>query len=436
MTKIEVMSSSVVGTTGNIASSISTLDLTTWDLRLLPSTYIQKGLIFHKPQSQDSFILHLKTSLSHTLDLFPPLAGRLATNAHHATMSRFFIDCNNAGAEFTHAVAAAISLSDILEPNYTPQIVSSFFPLNGVSNLQGVSTPLLAVQLTELADGIFVGCAANHAVVDGTSFWHFINSWSQISRGFDKISKPPVFERNDNNNNRLVHLPTLEQNLFAPSPALQKVFHFSKESVAKLKAKANSEASSDDDFKIKISSLQAVVAHLWRSVIRCRWLSDSESSEEEARMMMAVGARARMSLPDGYFGNAAYVATVAIGEGELLHKGLGYAALRINEVVSEQTKEAIMRDAEENPTLGGGLLGGRLPLIIGSSPRHDVYGNDFGWGKPIAVRSGEAHKHDGLVLVLPAAEGGGIDVEVCLAEETLEAMEYDADFMGAFITST
>lgn len=78
-----------------------------------------------------------------------------------------------------------------------------------------------------------------------------------------------------------------------------------------------------------------------------------------------------------------------------------------------------------------------VPLfIVGSSPRHDVYGCDFGWGKPIAVRSGKAQKFNGLVAVFPAAESGGIDVEVCLPPEVLQSMENDADFMAAFTTLT
>lgn len=344
MAKIEVISSCVVGTTPN-ATSISTLELTTWDLPLLQTTAIQKGLLFHKPHdSPQNLIHHLKHTFSLALDLFPPLAGRLATTALDGDMVAFFVDCNNAGAEFTHAVAAAVSVSDIVDPKYTPQIVSSLFPLHEadlIMNLHGLSTPLLGVQVTELADGIFIGCTANHAVVDGTSFWHFINSWSQISRGCGP--KPPVLERNvgDDNNNRVVHLPTLKRSLFSPSspPPPQRVFRFSKESLDKLKAKANSEANTD-----KISTLQAVVGHVAQSTVRCGWVCESSG---EALIMMAIGARARMGLGDTYFGNAAYVGVLAIGAAEILHKGLGYAALKINEMVSQQTNEKIIRHAEQ-----------------------------------------------------------------------------------------
>ncbi|MCL7041260.1 hypothetical protein MKW94_013980 [Papaver nudicaule] len=120
------------------------------DLLFLSLTYIQKGFLFTKQQGvndesiNSNKISHLKTSLSHTLDLFYPLAGRLAIEKHED------------GAEFVHATAD-ISVEDILSPTYVPQsIIDPLFPLNGIH-------PLLSVQVNELIDGIFIGCSANHS---------------------------------------------------------------------------------------------------------------------------------------------------------------------------------------------------------------------------------------------------------------------------------
>ena len=54
-------------------------------------------------------------------------------------------------------------------------------------------------------------------------------------------------------------------------------------------------------------------------------------------------------------------------------------------------------------------------LITGSSPRFKVYGNDFGWGRPIAVRSGAGNKFDGRLTVFPWVEEGSMDFEACLS---------------------
>ncbi|KAK4394505.1 protein ENHANCEDSUSCEPTIBILITY 1 [Sesamum angolense] len=373
MAKFEVVSSCLVPTASN-EISMSKLELTPWDLPFLLVDPIQKGILFPSPKSQDfqTIIQHLKTSLSRTLDFFPPLAGRLGTIENDDNTACFFVDCNNAGVDFTHAVAGALSVSDIMGPGYIPR------------------------------------CTGNHAVIDGTSFWHFFNSWSEISRGLETISKTPVFERwfptNVSKDNRLIPLPPIDQSLlhsFVPPPSLERVFHFSRESVANLKAKANSEAGT-----AKISSFQALIAHLWRSITRCRnQLRIEKENSQEVDLLLLVGTRSRIPLPDGYFGNAVYIVKTVANEGELLENGLGYAGLKVNELVAQQTSEVAINLAEEC--------------------------TDFGWGKPIAVRSGKGQKGDGKMTFFPAAEPGGIDVEACLAPATMQAMEQDAEFMEA-----
>ncbi|XP_045797893.1 uncharacterized acetyltransferase At3g50280-like [Trifolium pratense] len=69
-------------------------------------------------------------------------------------------------------------------------------------------------------------------------------------------------------------------------------------------------------------------------------------------------------------------------------------------------------------------------LVVSSSPRFNVYECDFGWGKPLTVRSGDSNKRNGEITVFPGSEEGSIDFEVCLPYEILEAMENDPEFMG------
>lgn len=100
----------------------------------------------------------------------------------------------------------------------------------------------------------------------------------------------------------------------------ERVFHFSKDNIARLKAKANSEFGIDQ--KICISSLQAVLAHLWQSVIRCR---SGTNADEKVSFKILVGARTRLRPPllEGYFGNAVHFVNVTITAGELLEHDSG-----------------------------------------------------------------------------------------------------------------
>ena len=76
-------------------------------------------------------------------------------------------------------------------------------------------------------------------------------------------------------------------------------------------------------------------------------------------------------------------------------------------------------------------LSGRSNNVIGTSgsPRFDIYGNDFGWGKPVAVRSGTANKASEKLTVFAGAEEGSIDIEFFSGFEILEALRKDPDFM-------
>ncbi|KAJ0097753.1 hypothetical protein Patl1_28681 [Pistacia atlantica] len=149
----------------------------------------------------------------------------------------FFINYNSARAEFVYAFVDGVLVAEVSEPVYVPdQIVYSFFPVNGISNYEGISKPLLIVQITELVNVIFIGFTVNHVMADGTSFWHFFNSWSKMSRGFDCVSKPPVLQRWYLRDTYCpIHMPISISkhlsNTFKPPPLQQRVFQFTKRSI-------------------------------------------------------------------------------------------------------------------------------------------------------------------------------------------------------------
>ncbi|XWS45243.1 hypothetical protein CRYUN_Cryun15aG0119600 [Craigia yunnanensis] len=411
------------------------IELTPWDLQHLLVDYMQVGLLFHKPQPQEeepeeTLIHHLETSLLRTLDFFAPLAGRIATIEHEDKTTSFFIDCNNAGALFVHAVAEKVTISDLIEPVYVPETFDSFFQLDGVKNIEGTSKPLLAVQVTELVDGIFIACSINHSVVDGSSFWHFFNSWSEISRGSDHLSKPPIFRRPLLDGiDYAIRIPLIKEQIedqFIPPPLQVKIFHFTKQNIVKIKTKANAEMNTD-----KISSLQALLSHFWLSIMRNRHLDPNQ----ETIIYLVIGVRQKLQqLPEQYFGNAIQSAMVILKAGELVEKGLGNAAWQINKIVANHTQENFMNFLDswaKSPRLyqTGQMMNNAL--LTASSPRFDIYGNDFGWGRPIATGHGAGSRFDGVLIASCGVEEGSIEIKVCLSPETFQAMENDEEFMAS-----
>ncbi|KAB2617815.1 hypothetical protein D8674_013684 [Pyrus ussuriensis x Pyrus communis] len=176
-----------------------------------------------------------------------------------------------------------------------------------------------------------------------------------------------------------------------PLLAVQRVvFHFCKEKVVELKSKANVEMGTIDNNMI--SSLQAHMAHLWRAVTRARNLNPNQ----EVRYRIAVGVRQRMEppLPKEYIGNGA----------------LGL----------------IVKCTAGDPAT--------LDLLTGCSPRFNVYGNDFGWGRSVVVQSKTQERKVGKLTVFPGPKEGSINFECCLWPETIRAMAGDAEFMQAMLT--
>lgn len=174
-----------------------------------------------------------------------------------------------------------------------------------------------------------------------------------------------------------------------------------------------------------------LLSHVWRCVVRSKKLDP----QEDFCYILSIGVRPRMIPPleEDYFGNASMIGGVTMKAGEILECGIGKVALELNKMIMSHSDEKI-RDYYEcwlrMPKIFGiDVLTGGNTLGTSSSPRFDVYGNDFGWGKPVGVRCGGANKNNGKITVFAGVEEGSIDVEVCLSYEILEALGNDAEFL-------
>ncbi|CAL5045995.1 unnamed protein product [Urochloa decumbens] len=443
------------------------IPLTSWDLALLPADYLQYGLLFAPPPFSTTHLVdHLQAALAGALAVYYPVAGRLATDQHLDAMGQrvvgcsVSVGCDGQGAEIVHAVADGVAIVDVVPPDadVPTGILRSFFPLDGAVNYEGHELPLFAVKVTELADGgVFVGFAYNHALSDGAALWDFLNAWAQIARLRLILPEPeagspctPVFERwsPDGGAAAPVVFPYADlagivkrQPPPSPPPELrERMLHFSPESLAALKERARQDlvAAGDDAGAAAVTKFQALSSLLWRCVARARRLAP----EQETACRFAIDNRHRLRppLPAGYFGNSVYtVSTESVAAPELLvPRGRhGWAAAAVGRAVEAHTDAAIrarvaawMAEPALVPVPAAVVELHRNGVVIVGSPRFDVYGCDFGWGKPLAVRSGRAAKYDGRVSLFPRREGG-VDAEVALAPEHMAALERDGELWAA-----
>ncbi|XBI60097.1 hypothetical protein VPH35_041058 [Triticum aestivum] len=410
-----------------------TIHLTPWDLWRITVGYSQEGVLLPKPPA--SAVQHLASSFARALGRFYPLAGRFAVapaaSAGAPQGLTISLRCGDEGAEFIHAVAPGVNVSDISGPlRVIPRVVSSFFPLNGMLSTDAAvdpSRPLLAVQVTELADGVFVAMSLSHAAADGTTLWDLFNTWSEMSRSgdgniFTAAPLPPFGRWFHDGCPVAIPLPFAKvQDMarrFDCPPVQECSIHFSPESIKKLKAKANAEMAGTAT--ATTSSLQALLAHLWRAVCRARGLAP----DRETRLVLPVGCRTRVKgISQGYSARS--------GDGRL-----GWTAWLLNRAVASVDEATVTEELvawSKNPSLryAPDLGGDPAIVVVSGSPRFDVYGNDFGWGRPLGVRTGPGNKLDGLITVFEDGGGaGGMELEVCLAPHALASLVADQELMN------
>lgn len=302
------------------------------------------------------------------------------------------------------------------------------------------------MQLTKLKDGLAIGCAFNHAVLDGSSTWHFLSSWAQVCSGSPAVSAPPFLDRTKSRNARVkLDLSLLPDAATAslssngdrtqpgqpPSPPLrERVFRFSESSIDKIKSAINAGAPSDGG-STPFSTFQALSAHIWRHVTKARELKP----EEVTVYAVFADCRKRVDppMPETYFGNLIQAIFTGTAAGLLMASPPAFAAGMIQKAVlahDAKTIEERNRQWESQPKMFKYQDAGPNCVAVGSSPRFKVYEVDFGWGRPEGVRSGVNNRFDGMVYLYQGKSGGrSIDVEISLEAGAMEKLEMDREFL-------
>ncbi|KAE8814446.1 putative acetyltransferase [Hordeum vulgare] len=137
-------------------------------------------------------------------------------------------------------------------------------------------------------DAVFISVVANHAVVGGTSFWHFYNTWAALCRG----ASPK--------------LPDFRCNFFGESTAVLRFAGGVGPAVPLTRTRPfarESSTSAGTQFASEISSFQSLCAQIWISTTRARKQLDADAT---TTLRLAVNCRHRLrpAVSPAYFGNA------------------------------------------------------------------------------------------------------------------------------------
>ncbi|PWA61658.1 HXXXD-type acyl-transferase family protein [Artemisia annua] len=407
--------------------------LVTFDLPYIAFYYNQKLLIYKGGVEEfEDIVEKLKDGLKVVLEEFHQLAGKL--DKDDEGVFKVVYDDDMEGVEFISAASENTEAADLMDEEGTIKL-KELVPYNGVLNLEGLQRPLLSIQITKLKDGLVMGCAFNHAILDGTSTWHFMSSWAQICTGSKSISVLPFLDRTQARNTRvkLDLTPPAQTNGDAKPPVApplrEKIFKFSESAIDKIKAKVN--ANPPEGSAKPFSTFQSLSTHIWHAATRARQLKP----EDYTVFTVFADCRKRVDppMPESYFGNLIQAIFTVTAAGLLQANPPEFAAGMIQKAIVMHDAAAIEarnKEWESNPIIFQFKDAGVNCVAVGSSPRFKVYDVDFGFGKPESVRSGTNNRFDGMVYLYQGKDGGrSIDVEISLEASAMENLEKDKEFL-------
>ncbi|PMD47827.1 hypothetical protein L207DRAFT_416044 [Hyaloscypha variabilis F] len=436
----------------------ATLKLSPLDMNM-PRLYGSRGILcFPLPAGASKLEVfeELRRGLAYTISAIPWLSGDVGPEEGSAPEhSRVQVTEGSGAVDFRYK-----DLTGVL-PSYN-ELKQNNFPFSKlttplISPLQVIqeSQPVFAAQANFIEGGLLLTFGAHHSVCDGVGQDYILETWA-LNTGAPKDSGPlSNYDRMSNDRTPLsnglpvtniadfpeyVLMPTPPTDVSAfVAPAYQlppmtsKIFYFSPEHLAELKAAA--EAFSTND---------ALSAFFWHHMTLARNPPNTTTpNDKTSAVLFAVNIRARTSppLPQTYLGNASL--------GGITQR------LSIHSLVSPKTglTQAV---AALRAALKATHTPSRVPLTIGllsSRPNaqdfkfaaHAFLGPDItmtNWagmgvrerewgllGKPEGFRV-PYEAADGFVAVFPRLEGGGLEVMAGLENKAMDRMLGNEEFLS------
>nr|GMD52310.1 vinorine synthase-like [Ipomoea batatas] len=180
--KVEVRSKEIVRPSSPTPQSLKNYKLSFMDqLALnvkLPFVFFYDSSVAYSHDRHTNTIDELKKSLSKTLSLMYPLAGRVKED-------KVTIECNDEGVEFIVADVDE-NMCYLLDNPEMEKIKQMIIPTGTVYEPRPVGKALLAVQVNRFScGGIAIGFFVSHAIADGSAVATLFETWASINRGYD-----------------------------------------------------------------------------------------------------------------------------------------------------------------------------------------------------------------------------------------------------------
>lgn len=425
--KSEILSRKCIKPSSPTPSHLKTFKLSLLD-QLCPPIHGNMTFFYTSTVNNSSnFSQTLQESLSKTLTLFYPLAGRLQDAAT--------VDCNDQGVFFIEA-KVNIQLSEFLsQPDFN--LTDHFLPTNDYQTMELSNGAMLLVQFTSFTcGGASISLSMTHKLADISALVTFLQSWTNASRLFCKPVVPDFIGPNllpprDDFPNMSTSV-----NIKATKFALRR-FVFSASKIAELKDKVY------DHFLLAMhrhpSRVEVVLALIWKCAMAANRLK-SESFRPSV-LFQAVNLRKRMTppVPEAAFGNFVWPFMVLADEGNKDDLELHELVIEIRKAFNNFCNEKAdkFKGEEGHLTILGALkergefFKNKREMTVykcTSWCKFPLYDTDFGWGKPVWHVSVNKMVSNTIALA-DTRSGDGIEVLITLDDEEMAIFERNEELL-------
>ena len=370
-------------------------------------------ILFYPPQQLANTTLSkisstLKSSLSQTLSIYYPFAGRLRSGS--------YIHCNDEGVDFIEArIGSPFSEALEKEAEKSEAGLGHLFRHESIwDEVSGEDPSLLLVQLNYFTGGgMAVAVSLSHRIGDACTLCTFITYWAHLTRhsgDHEKIGHlSPHFSQMP---------PYCEGDSVIPVSSLPKKFWITKEIVFRNSMIRNLKAKIGSSCQEKYTRNELVTALLYRSVVTVLAKQDSGVFATTV-LAQAVNVRSIVDppLPLSSVGNWFTINHIPTST---------QSELMLNSLVERMRKGKMkikgMKSLDGNEVMPilTDYRNRNCRVISFTSmcnfPIYDVM--DFGWGKPAKVTIVDTPFVDCIVM-MDTPSGDGIKAIVSLEEEAM-----------------
>ncbi|OMO50644.1 Transferase [Corchorus olitorius] len=386
----------------------------------------------------------LKQSLSLTLLHYLPLAGNLKWPSEspkpiilYTPNDGVSLTVAESNADFNRLSGNGIFEAVELHP-LTPELISC-----------DDSASTIALQITLFPNkGFCIGITAHHAVLDGKTTTLFFKSWAYICKQGNTESIPlppeltPFFDRSvikdpngldilylnqwlaklgsDSNSNNRKSLKVLQNKGEAPN-LVRATVEISREDLKRLRERVLSHFS-DSAKELHLSTFVLTLAYLTTCIIKAR----GGDGDRVVGAGFTIDCRPRVNppVPENYFGNCNTVTGQVMKARDLFDEnGFVLAVEKVSDMVKETLAKGVLEGVENKLAFILGFSDEMMKSIqaisVAGSPRFEVYGCDFGWGKPLKVAIVSIDKNEAISMAESRDGSRGVEVGLALKKHDM-----------------